>query len=460
MAKTSSVLKSVADFAPGVFENTVVEGEGIQLGRGAGAYLQSGSYTSPPMRLSSFLRLVPSWNTDTPHGTAVEVQARVASDGQWSRWFSFGKWSPFINRAAPEQQRDEVAGVEGELITLTQGRQPADMAQIRIYLYSDEQVETPRVYLLALSADPVRREREDASRTDRILQVPLYASLNRDPAIAPSIGTPTSMAMLMNRWGADTLPEEVARASYDFGCGKYSNLAFASAIAGAYGFECYLVHGGVETLRQEVRRGCAVGAAVRYRAPALGSGQPPSPAHPMQVLPVLEGAAADSRGHLVVVRGFTHKGNEEWVVINDPLAVADAEVQRELPLSQFLEIYTGLALMLHKGPREAGAARPERFVGQLQVQNGTLALYTHGKEIFPAEVCGDKTPLATICYTLPEGVAYASAAQKKFYYLSAGEDGLLRFDPAILSGQKAAFYFITSHGQTWVSEKTFETAPE
>lgn len=454
MTRTLFVLKEVGDFAPGAFENTAVEDGSIQLGRSGGAYLHSGCYTSPAYRADAFLRLRPSWNAATPKGTAIEVQVRIASNGEWSRWFSFGKWSPFIDRTSPPPQQDEVAANTAEGLSLAEGHAPADTAQIRIYLYSDDQQATPKVYLLGMTVDPLRREREDASRTERLLQLPVYACLRRDPAVADRIATPTTLCMLLNRWGEDALPEEVARASYDSGTGSFGNLSFATAIAGAYGHRCYLQYGGMELLRQQVRRGNAVAAQVHYRAPALGDAQPGStPAHNAASLPVLEDAVADSYGHLVAVRGFARKDGEEWVVLNDPLQKSDEMVMREMPLAQFGEIYTGICLVLQSGPKGAGAAAPKRWMAELRVdERGDIKLSSHGEEIYPGEAGSAK--VVTLCYTLPESIAYASAAQKMFYYIEPNENGRLCVDAEALAGKKTAFYFISSRGETWVTEKT------
>lgn len=458
MRRTLFLLKNVSDFAPGAFENTAVEDGSVQLGRSAGTYLHSGCYTSPAFQVSPFLQLIPSWNASTPRGTAVEVQVRVAAGGSWSRWFGFGKWSPFIRRGSPPPQADEIAKTEAELLQVEQGAS-ADMAQVRIFLYSDDQMVSPKVQLLAVAIKPIREEEREASRTERLLQIPAYSALVRDPAIANRIASPTSLSMLMNRWGKDTLPEEVARAAYDTGAGKYGNLSFITAIAGSYGYECYMQYTGVETLRQEVRRGNAAGANVRYRAPALGEEEqekevPPS----LAGLPVLEGAAADSHGHLLVVRGFVKREGEEWVVLNDPLAPADSEVMKEMSLERFEKIYTGLCMVLHKGPKEARDAAPRRMVGEISQEGDDLQLTAHGEEIYPGKIKPKDASLLTVCYTLPEGVAYASAAQKKFYYLAADESGQRRFDPKAMAGKKAAFYFIGNRGDTWVAEKEFSAA--
>lgn len=454
MGSTLFVLKNVNDFAPGAFENTAVEDGSIRLGRSGGSYLQSGCYTSPAFKMEPFLKLIPSWNACTPKGTAVEVQVRMGNGNHWSRWFSFGKWSPFIRRASPELLQDEIALASAEMLSLADAQPPATMAQIRIYLYSDDSSVSPKVHLLAVAADPVRAEREEMVQTQRQLRLPSYSCLVRDPSIALRIASPTTLAMLMNRWGEDTLPEEVARASYDYGAGRYGNMAFCSAIAGAYGYECYVACAELNLLRQEVRRGHGVGAQVHYRPPTLGEEKQEETIN-LEKLPILEEATASSQGHFVAVQGFERREQEEWVMFNDPYAEADDLVVKEMPMAKFAEIYTSIALVLHKGPKGAGANKPERRVGRLEIEDEGVAMYTGRQKIYPGKPEQAKDALLTVAYTLPEGVAYASAAQKKFYYLKDDETGKLHFNALELAGQKATFYFIGDLGQTWVAEKVF-----
>lgn len=453
MKKTLFVLRSVEDFAPGAFENTAMENGSIQLGRSGMAYLPSGAYTSPAFKMAPFLRLVPSWNADTPVGTAVEVQVRVAAGGQWSRWFSFGRWSPFVDRASAAAQSDELARVEREFLSVAEAHAPADTAQVRIYLYSDNSSSSPQVRVLALAVDPLHWEETEPERSGPVLELPRYSCLVRDPAIAQRIPSATTMAMLMNRWGEDVLPEEVARAGYDAMAGRYGNLSFLTAVAGAYGYACHAQFTGLQLLRREIRQGNAVAAYVQYRTQIMPEGEEVAERHSAAALPALEGAVLDSNGHLVAVRGFVEENGEEYAVCNDPLALADAEVEKKIPIAVFKEIYTGLALFLRHGLKGAGTAKPARVVAELMVQQRELKLMRHGRVLFPGQISLDEVGGITVCYTLPENIVFASATQKKFYYLNLNEKGAFGFDRAAAAGQKISFYLIGSFGRTWVAEK-------
>ena len=492
MTRKLFVLKDVTDFAPGAFENTVVDNGSIRLGLKGTSYLPSGTYTGAPFTPLPFFTLVPSWNADTPPGTTVEVQARVATHGHWSRWFSFGNWCPFIDRASPPPQEDEIARTDGEFLSVVNRSVPADTAQLRIILTTDDPAVTPMVRLLAISVDSPQAE-ETRHVSERVLEPPAYSCLVRDPAIDERTAGACSLTMLMNRWGEDVLPEEVARSAYDSGSGRYGNLAFLCAAGGMYGFECFIGFGSINALRKEIWRGNSVGVRVHYRTNLL-SHEPDPQEEPIQeelpeveaaeistpqttsqaegstaptkqfrdalrALPMLEGATVDSVGHLIVLCGFINDEEKgEQVVIHDPLSHQNKDVRRTISLKQFEEIYMGTCLMLRKGSRKAGKAKPIRRVARMDISEGKIHLQYKNETLIPGTFSATDLSSTTICYTLSESVTYASAAQHKFYYPSLNKDGNLNIDLNIAQGRKLTLYLIGNRGITWVADKQIQKA--
>ena len=454
MTKGLFVLREMADFASGAFENTAVDGGGIQLGRMGAGRLSEGSYTSPPYKPGAFRKLIPSWNADTPQGTSVEMQVRVLVKGKWSQWFSFGIWCPFQDRTSPEARSDELAAVDAEYLTVL--GQGAESAQMRVHLRAAEEHLTPTVRLMALSVQLEESGEAADHAGNRELELPAYSCLVRDPAIASRMGGATSLAMLMNRWGADVLPEEVARAVYDVGAGKYENLAFLSAVGGTYGYECYAGYGGLDILREEVWMGCGVAAKVRYRAPALSSEEKGGKAlekPDKNSAPVLPGATVDSAGHLVVLCGFAVRDGEEWVLMHDPMAPSNEATRREVRLDLFKEMYTGIYLALHRGPRKPGSQKWQRKLVGISLADGEIRLFDGKKVLIPGPFTQEELPRSTLCYVLSSPVAYPSAAQRQFYYPTPDENGVLKFDENSAVGHRMTFYRIGPHGYTWVAEK-------
>ena len=375
MAGRLFILQSVADFAPGYFENTAVEGSCVQLHSSAGAYPESGSYTSQSFSVEAFFSLIPSWNAEVPEGTAVEMQVRVATSGRWSKWFSFGRWSPYLGSESPKQQQDDIALVERDMLCLADGSPAADVVQMRLFMYSVDGKATPRLWLLGVSTNATKQMGQELRAFGRLLEVPSYSCQNRDPEISGRIAGVTSLTMLMNRWGRDLLPEEVARAAYDK-VGTYNNLAFLAAAAGIYGFSCHVGYTGMSVLRRQIWEGRCVAARVHYRSEAV-PGEEEREALEGRVAAPMQEQSDETGGHLVVVRGFVTRGEREVVVVNDPMAQSDDAVTSEIPLPLFAKMYTGLALFVQPRPGAAGLQWPRRRVGELVVQQDTL-LFSYG----------------------------------------------------------------------------------
>lgn len=459
MAGRYFILHKVTDFAPGYFENTAMEGGGVQLlgllqsSSGSGI----GTYTSPPFACEGFFGLVPSWNASTPDGTTVEMQVRVSADGRWSHWFSFGVWSPYISRASVPQQEDDIAYVGEEHLFLKDGMPAADTVQMRVILQTTSPGISPRLYMMAVSTNATMQKGQELAAFSRSLILPSYSAHTRDPAIADSISSLTSLVMMMNRWGIDLLPEEFARIAYDTAAGHFGNLAFLCAAAGCFGFMCNVGYTNLATVKRQVWLGNAVAVRVQYRAQALGA-EPgaKSEEYDENLPPLLEGATCNSKGHLVAVHGFVANNGEEMVVLSDPASESDAKVVRHVPLSSFVKMYTGIAVFLRPGAQNADREAPKRRLCQLAIEKNTLRL-VHGKEeILPARLAYANAEPFTMCYTLSDDVAYASAAQRKFYYPTRDEAGKIRFDHAAAKGRRMTFYLISSNGKHWVAEKQID----
>ena len=214
MEKNTFLLRDTEAFMRGELDNVTVSQGRVVLDFPQGAYVPYGCYTSPAMPLPLFDALRVSWNAATPPGTAVEAQARVLVDGNWTPWVSFGKWSPYLLReSAP-------TAVRGPLIhrpdALLLDSKLANQAQLRIYLYTKEEKATPAVQLLGASVRPVDIIPAGGRLAHASLHMMPYATARRAPALRPWMGLACCLAGLTNRWGADLLPEEFAQAMRDY----------------------------------------------------------------------------------------------------------------------------------------------------------------------------------------------------------------------------------------------------
>lgn len=231
MLKNLYLMSGTDAFTKGGLDNVALTENAVCLEQSGGRYVLYGCFTSPEIRFPAFRQLTVSWNAETPNGTVVEAQARVLVDGEWTGWLTLGKWSPYIRRESLHQEAAKPAYVNGDTIHIPAGR--ASLAQLRIYLYTNDEQLTPLVRLLAASVRPVDWRWEDAEPYGRLLRLPAYSQQLRDPVFAGSMSAAVTLASMINRWGQDALPEELAWGMRDFALGDCFNYAFMTALPAA-----------------------------------------------------------------------------------------------------------------------------------------------------------------------------------------------------------------------------------
>ena len=260
-AKNTCILNETEEFMRGELDNVTVAENRILLDLVQGGHVPYGCYTSPAIPMPAFDALRVSWNAGTPPGTAVEAQARVMVDGNWTAWMSFGRWSPYLNREGaqpttrgPLVLRHSQLGLDSKLGT---------QVQLRVYLYTSQEKSTPTVSLLGVSVHSVDVIPAGGRAVNARLHLMPYAVARRAPALRSVMDLAICLASLTNRWGADILPEEFALAMRDFQCADGPrNLSFAAAAAGAWGFPAWACWADLALLRAEIRAGYGVVVAL------------------------------------------------------------------------------------------------------------------------------------------------------------------------------------------------------
>lgn len=319
---------------------------------------QQGVYTSNIFNASPFTKAVLSWDTDTPAGTFVEVEARVCENtwdaaGQstenWSDWLSWGRWGNSIYRATGGGITDSpVAKVEVDTLVVKNGK-TANKIQYRVILHSGTAGVTPTVRLVSVAlrnTNPgqaitkVFTDNPDLSNL-AVLNVPQVSQMVREPSIADSICSPTSVAMILNYYGTAVEPETVAWGAYDYGYEDFGNWPFNTAYAASFGYLAYVDYSTIEGLKREIAGGHPVAVAVAYKNSAGINAD----------LPVINGAPiASTYGHLIVVCGFTNDNGTEYIIINDPAAASNAGVRVRYRLDQFAAAWAesgNIAYIIH-----------------------------------------------------------------------------------------------------------------
>lgn len=302
----------------------------------------------------SFTELVPSWAATTPSGTWLQVFVRGRTkDGRVSKFKDLGRWSSRdagFRRSSAGSQADNLAKVTTDALKTTG---PAFNAyQFRVRLLRRNGLDgKPRV----TSSPAIRSLHGVASRlpsrypaTSRPLastsvgtKVPSYSQMTHQGQ-NPKYGgggaawcSPTSLAMVLGRYGKlppassytwvpsgwpDRFVNHVARMTYDYRYGGTGNWPFNTGYAATRIADAFVTRlPDLRAAERLVRKGIPVIISVKF-----SRGQ-------------LDGAPISStNGHLMVVTGFTAKGD---VVVRDPAAPRNATVRRTYKRAQLERVW-------------------------------------------------------------------------------------------------------------------------
>ncbi|MET8349266.1 MULTISPECIES: peptidase C39 family protein [unclassified Micromonospora] len=320
-----------------------------------------GSWTSPPVRVGfPVAEVVPSWTADTPDGCWIEVELRGwHGDGPSTGWYLLARWAAddhAVRRTSVPGQRDADARVDTDTLIVTGAVVTGWQARVTLcrpagspagpvlrsigavatgHPPTDPAGEPGGAVDRAPAAGPVPELPAGAGR-GRVLDVPRY-SQRLHTGQHPQWGgggdswcSPTCTSMVLAYWGAEPAPERyawveppgprpmvvhAARHCYDHGYAGAGNWPFNTAYAGLHGVDAF-----VTRLRSlaEAEEFIAVGIPLIVSAAFRASEVP--------------GLAYDTRGHLMVLVGFTADGDP---VLNDPYAPDDDAVRRTVPRQRF-----------------------------------------------------------------------------------------------------------------------------
>lgn len=279
---------------------------------------------------------IASWNAKTSAQSWIEVRVRARIGARWTKWYAMGEWSAsreLGHRHSIARQEDADGRIDTDTLVL---KKRAQALQVRVAFHSNAGSPSPSVRLLAVVTDV---DTGVVARVHSRLETPLELDVpERSQRVAGSpdeVGgggdawcSPTSTSMVMGYWAhIENHPEwdaDVAQAAdgtydsvYD-GCGNWPfNVAFASE-RGLGGWVARLPD--LEALRALLARGVPVIASIKARRGEL------------------DGAPyRQTNGHLLVVRGFTARGD---VIVNDPYA-RPGHIRRVYRRDQFERAWQG-----------------------------------------------------------------------------------------------------------------------
>ena len=208
--RNNLVLQGTETFSRGQLDNVALESGSLVLDSAAGRYLPYGSYTTPEFAMPAFCNLNVSWNARTPRNTLLEVRCRIYAGNNWTGWMSFGKWAPDYPRCSVNtQSEDGMIFLMGDTVTVATPGGGTGI-QLQVNLSTNDDKATPALRLLAAAVRPLVWDKQEGLPLNRRLYLPEYCLNAHDPAFGREMDLPLVMAALMNRWGEDILPEEVA----------------------------------------------------------------------------------------------------------------------------------------------------------------------------------------------------------------------------------------------------------
>ncbi|MFI5834609.1 peptidase C39 family protein [Micromonospora sp. NPDC051300] len=306
----------------------------------------TGSWTSPVVPVGfAATELVPSWTADTPPGCWLRVELRGwADDAATTGWYALGDWAAddgTVRRSSVPGQSDGRARVDADTLRMTGATVTGWQARVTLYRPADAPGDPVlRTLGVVASADPAPggpgAPEPATGAWGRVLDVPRYAQRlhaggeTRWGGGGDSWCSPTCVSMVLDFWQAGPTPDRyawvdppgprpvvvhAARHCYDHAYGGAGNWPFNTAYAGTHGVDAF-----VTRLRSlaEAERFVAAGIPLVVSA-AFARGQVP-------------GLDYDTRGHLIVLVGFSADGDP---VLNDPYAPDDEGVRRTVPRAPF-----------------------------------------------------------------------------------------------------------------------------
>jgi hypothetical protein len=352
--------RSPHDFRKGRSEGVLPTPAGLVIGRPAGTVehtepdlgttrtYEYGRWTSPVYRHGfDATQLVASWNAATPEGTwlTVEMQGTTQA-GTTSQWYTMARWAlkdTDVIRTTVPNQEDAVGYIDVDTFV---AEQPIASYQLRVTLYRERTSrKTPALRMVgAMTSAIPDRFTSPAGPTAGAwgveLPVPRY-SQNTHVGEYPEYGgggeawcSPTSTEMVVEYWGrkpsqqdlawvdpniVDPVIPHAARYTYDHDYDGTGNWPFNTAYAASLGLAGHITRlSSLTDLEKFVKAGIPVITSQSFMASEL------------------DGAGYGTAGHIMVVVGFTEKGD---VIANDPASSSNEAVRHVYKRDQFATIW-------------------------------------------------------------------------------------------------------------------------
>lgn len=409
----------------------------------------SGVFESDVYECDSFSNMVACWNAAVYEGSEVEVFARARYDDTWTKYLTWGVFTPFADRGTQERKDVTCAMVDQDMFCMADDL-TADAVQMKVVLRRDEKTgSSPVVRMLSMTFSggdmkPVYAEEPlDELPDSSLIEAPAVSQLIRAGQIAKDICSPVSMTVMMNSRDRELnlLPEEYALNIRDEGEDIFGSWSFSVAGAGLFGFEAYPQFCDKDILLQELAKGHTVCMNVRY------TNQKDTD------VPYMDGVFDRTGGHLICLIGYEYENaiqDDEHLYFysSDSYGEADETCYRRYRWDQLKECMGGMAYIIPEQEAEVtGEYAPGIMRKTLQLERDenrdrTWILTENGHSIdmdrfingsgvlaFTASESGKNRPVVTDHSVSYEKAVFTRANQSFCYNIICRKDGSLVFDP-------------------------------
>ncbi|MDR7855392.1 peptidase C39 family protein [Tissierella sp.] len=324
------IINRQEDFKIGEYENVKINDKSEIILEDSALY---GKYISPVINTEEFEELVASWNVNTPKETEIELSIQVKIEDEWSMWFSYGKWSESQYRGSVSNQSDRMANMSIDTLEVLLEKGAHAVKYCVELTRKEPDTPSPEVRNVFLALKLIEETKKVFAEDGNYLvelDVP-----ERTQMLIPNIGnvicSPTSLSMVLEYYGYDMDTEEVAKKVLDKEANIYGNWSFNASYAGTKGLDAYVArYTSVDDIKEKISKAIPVIASIKTKSEDILIGAP-------QTYP---------SGHLIVVRGFTVKDGEEYIIVNDPAAPELETVRREYQLSGFEKAWSKIVYIL------------------------------------------------------------------------------------------------------------------
>lgn len=318
---------------------------------------RSAWYVSPeitPAKGQRFNEALVSWNIDVNAGDStsvalIEVQVGDSTKGFWSPWLALGTvgQGPIPDGEFVQAFSDASVGVAGKVeVDVFTSKHTFDRVRYRVRAFGSSAVSVRSIAVtLSSTAQPAgNRPLALASTGSEIprLGLPFFSQKTSDEKLSGRLCSPTSVAMVLNHFGAPCTVQAVSDRVYDKRFDLFGNWPNNVQAAWRMGVPGMLVRfDDFAQARAVLSAGVPIIASIRVEKGELPAAPYPS-----------------TDGHLIVIEGMTASGD---LLVLDP-AVGDAkEGRRVYPSKDMAKVWLqgsdGTAYLL-SGPIPASAPQP------------------------------------------------------------------------------------------------------